>query len=68
MGGDDYLGPGPWELHNNWRRLLGYDLRRWVWLDPLTGRWEYGRSKKVAREMLHRAYAPTGQKSSLTFD
>lgn len=65
MGGGDEDLFGPWETHYNWRRMLGYDLRRWMWLDSRLGhwgcRWEYGRSKKVAREMLHRAYdAPTG--------
>ena len=46
-----------WELHNNWRRWFGWDIRRWVDREPwdYTG-WEYGRSKQVAHQQLKQLY------------
>ncbi|HEY1215932.1 MAG TPA: hypothetical protein VGE93_20075 [Bryobacteraceae bacterium] len=63
MGGDEEPYTGPWEILPWWHpaRLLGYDLRRWVQdynFHIGDDRWQYGRSKYVAREMLHSAYAP----------
>lgn len=58
---------GPWELTPkwHWRYWLGYDVRRWI-VDYNfhigDDHWEYGPSKRVAREMLQRAYAPTEHK------
>lgn len=51
---------GPWETMPRWHpaRLFGFDLWRDVQED-LQGSYHYkqwGRSKKVAREMLHSAY------------
>ena len=56
MGGDEEILPGPWELHRNWRRWLGWDLRRRIYDTAYDWSWQYARSKSVAREMLHRAY------------
>jgi hypothetical protein len=54
---------GPWE-HTpvwHWRSWCGYDVRRWI-IDYTfhigDDHWEYGRSKKVARDMLQSAYDP----------
>lgn len=55
---DQYAGP--WELLWRWHfmRMFGYDLRRRVEEDlhGLYHFWQYGRSKTVAREMLHSVY------------
>jgi hypothetical protein len=63
MGGDPIIDPGPWELHSNWRRWFGWDIRRAIYDNTFHNGgwccgwwWQYGRSKTVAREMLHRAY------------
>lgn len=58
-GTEGFAAPGPWERHINWRRWCGWDLRRRIYATlGHDGRewWQYGRSKKVAREMLDRAY------------
>lgn len=61
----------PWEP-TRWyhpARWFGFDLRRYN-EHPMAGGWEYGRSKKVAREMLHSVYGdePRRGDSAMTFD
>lgn len=52
---------GPWEETPKWhpyRWLFRCDIRRWVDYNPWDGAWwEYGRSRKVAHELLRNAYA-----------
>lgn len=58
-----WANAGAWEVLWRWHpaRLLGYDLRRRIEEDAhgLYHFWQYGRSKKVARETLRDLYAPT---------
>lgn len=59
MGYDDVYSP--YEAAPRWhpyRWLFGCDIRRWVNGAPWDGcYWEYSRSRKVAHELLRRAYA-----------
>jgi hypothetical protein len=67
MGGDLGSEYGSWEYVPKWHpaRLLGYDIRRLITEysmfhhEPDWTHWRYGRSRKVAREMLRSQYAET---------